>query len=447
MSIFGNSMSTYMEDMMLNEAYIGKTPILEEISKRFQAIIDEGPTSFYKNMSRDKRIIEINRLFEKQFGMDLFSLRVENSEELNAYTIVIGTKFEVADKYADLYEVVECNPTRGYYFKPGNNLCITEHIYTGLLFSGLSGDEITAILLHETGHNFADALYGDIYIQNREASYAYKRAIIMSFIIGVITAPALIGIPMIADSIKSYKMLSNKSETKTAKKDTKKAGKTGGLKAIIAGVKAKAVDYLSYVEELSYRLADYTGIKIPDPTKGKGKKEYESYKKSLQRINEVFADKFATMYGYGPELATSLSRMGDYLSRANKEIQTSRSEEDKKKNLKYEELARQASFFDEHPRLIQRINSNINLLERELKKDDLDPKYKKMLEDQLKQLKVSLKEFTEANDKLSKNDNARRIFNAYVQNALPDAVDAEIEEKIEQALDRGFEDYKKNIKK
>ena len=110
-------------------------------------------------------------------------------------------------------------------------------------------------------------------------------------------------------------------------------------------------------------------------------------------------------------------------------------------------MARQASFFDEHPRLIQRINSNINLLERELKKDDLDPKYKKMLEDQLKQLKASLKEFTEANDKLSKNDNARRIFNAYVQNALPDAVDAEIEEKIEQALDRGFEDYKKNIKK
>ena len=447
MSVYGNDISTYLENTFLNEAFVGKTPILEEISKKFQSIIDAGPKGYYKNLSRDKRIIEINRLFEKQFGMEVCSIRVTNSAELNAYTLAAAIRTDVVDKFDDFYNAVGCNPSSGYYFKKGNNICVVLEVNTGLIYCGLNGEELTAVLLHEIGHNFADALYGDIYVANKEFVNYMKEATTTSLIIGILLSPALIGIPMVIDAIKAKKLLSSKSYAKEAKKNDKNAGKLTNISTIISGIKNQVNDYLDYVEELGYRLADYTGVRIDDPLKGRGKKRYESYKGSLARINEVFADKFATMYGYGPELQRGLGIFHDYLSRANKEIQFEHPESDKTKNLKYEELYRKEAIFDEHPRFTQRINTSIHLLERELKKDDLDPKYKKMLEDQYKQLKDILKEYTTCMDKLSKNDNARRLYNAYINNNLPDAVDAEIEEKIEEALDKGFNDYKKNNKK
>jgi hypothetical protein len=90
--------------------------------------------------------------------------------------------------------------------------------------------------------------------------------------------------------------------------------------------------------------------------------------------------------------------------------------------------------YDEHPHHIQRINTEISVLKYELNKG-CDPKYEAMIKDQiaqLEQLKITattvVKDFTQ-------NQKARALYNAYINQQEPDAVDAEIEDRINDALD------------
>jgi hypothetical protein len=78
----------------------------------------------------------------------------------------------------------------------------------------------------------------------------------------------------------------------------------------------------------------------------------------------------------------------------------------------------------------------IKLLENELKKEDLDPKVKKVIQDQLNQLRDTIKLATTVKEEMSKREKAQTLYNQYMANECPDAVDKEIEDKIEDALDK-----------
>ena len=134
--------------------------------------------------------------------------------------------------------------------------------------------------------------------------------------------------------------------------------------------------------------------------------------------------------------------MEEYKSAAYKYIETKGNKEQKKANSKYQKAIAKINFYDIHPQSIQRVNEELKLLKRELAKEDLDPKVKEILEEQISQLEEKLKEFTTTSKKLSKNDNAQRLFNAYINDEFPDAVSEEIEEKIEEALDKLLDEAK-----
>ena len=75
MSVFFNEAAQYRALTVVNEAYIEKTPILLEIEKqigKIRAIYD----SRYKDINNSPEVVELNRLFEKQFGMDIFALHL-----------------------------------------------------------------------------------------------------------------------------------------------------------------------------------------------------------------------------------------------------------------------------------------------------------------------------------------------------------------------------------
>ncbi|MBR6289261.1 MAG: hypothetical protein IKR19_08000 [Acholeplasmatales bacterium] len=413
----------------VNEAYVGKTPTLEKIEQKIGEL--RSKLKFSGANSTLKETLEINRLFEEQFGMEVFALKILAATYENAYTIVLANRFDIAE-FEDLPSMVEANPTTGYRFKKDNNFCIIMNITTQLIMdTDYTDAEILAILLHELGHNFADCIYDDINIANKDMMNTYRTSMVQAIImlaISIIGLPAAVG--LFVRFLKELKELNNKNRNKAEKKG-QKIGK-GKLSAFIASIKAKINGISDLVSGILFRLSGAVNT-YKRSLEISGDKD--KARKSLGRQNEVIADKFAGIYGYGPDLATALLKLEATASASEKAVDKL-GKFGKDINDKYTEAMLDINDYDVHPQVIQRIFEEIKLLENELKKEDLDPKVKKVIQDQLNQLREVIKIATTVKDEMNKREKTKTLYNQYIANECPDAVDKEIEDKIEESLDK-----------
>jgi hypothetical protein len=169
---------------------------------------------------------------------------------------------------------------------------------------------------------------------------------------------------------------------------------------------------------------------------------------SADRRNEVIADKFAAVYGYGPELGSALQKMNKKPTK-DEEIIQNIPLFGKSINRYWEELNLNINEFDCHPHEIQRINECIKTLEDELAQKDMDPKLKSTIMRQIKEMKFNVEE----SKKLINKDpvNIKYAYDAYVAEKLPMAVTKGIEDEINEELNRAlressdiFNDYDLN---
>ena len=130
MSIYAQNIIDY-KYQLVNEAYFGKNETFLEMEKQI-GIIREKALSKFTDINRSPEVLKLNRLFEKQFGMDVFALHVEKSEIINAYTIPVALNFDIALN-TNLSKMVVADKQNGYRFKEGNDLCIICNVYLGLL--------------------------------------------------------------------------------------------------------------------------------------------------------------------------------------------------------------------------------------------------------------------------------------------------------------------------
>lgn len=427
MGYFAESLDIFRDQLMLNEAYVGKTPTLEAIEKKIGEI---RPKIKYSGANSTlKEVLELNRLFEKQFGMDVFALKVYPTSYPNAYTTVFANTFDIAEDYVSLAKQITADASNGYRFKPGNNFCIICYIATSILVDPqYTDEEVVAILLHELGHNFADCIYGDIELADREMMIAYKKFIIF---VSIMYALTIVGIPIAIQNLKNLNIYSNKNRRKSEHKN-QKVGK-GKVKSIVDSMGARFRDFSSLAMEIASRIFDVGYIKNYKRF-AKINHEDEKNKKSLGRQNEILADKFAGIYGYGPAQATALLKLNNTPSIGSKAI-SKLGKLGESINQRYDDAIKDLHDFDVHPHVIQRIMEEIKLLENELAKEDLDPKMKKVIEAQLKQLNDILDDATKVTKEMSKSEKAIALYNQFIRRECPDSVEKEIEDKIEKALD------------
>lgn len=434
MSYFAESIDLFRDYLMLNEAYVGKTPTLEAIEKK---IGEARPNIKYTAANNTmKEILEVNRLFEKQFGMDICAIKIYPSDYPNAYTQVLATNFDIAENVV-LHNMITADKTNGYRFKKDNGFCILLNISSSLISDPNYTDaEIVAILLHELGHNFADCIYDDIEFANQQMMIGYKKVLIFY---AILLACTIVGIPKAISLLKQLKTYNNSNKYKSEKKN-QKVGK-GKLSALFSSIGAKVTDLNTITNEILTRIFGANIIKrykrnldiagVPDKAR-----------KSLGRQNEVIADKFAGIYGYGPDQATALLKL-ESTPMPGAKVVSKLGKFGKRMNEKYDEVTRDINNYDVHPQVIQRIFEEIKLLENELKKEDLDPKVKKMIQDQLNQLKQILEDATTVTKEMSKSQEAQTLYNQFIRNQCPDSVEKEIEDKIEKALDDALENKRK----
>ena len=425
MGLYGNSIFLNENLKYITEVYFGKLPFLLEVEKAIHELRTPENLNKFKDLDASAPVQKINRLMEQGFGMECFSLQIKHENIVNAFTVPVAIRYDVALDM-DIDQLVYATQEEGYRFKPNNNICIICTVYRGLLaLPELTDAEIVATLLHEIGHNFSDAFYKDIRVANKKTvQYCYSYYIIAAIYFAFIrfNPKRAIGI------LNTWDRKTNNSRYLAKKYSNMKYNPIRGIKKAL---KSSFTDMKSFCKGVIRRYLQF----------GKSKNKRRMYdiffdtnsnRKSFGRIDEVIADKFAGIYGYGPEQASGLLKMSNYRTPAAKFVD--KLPGGKEKNKKFDELWIDADKFDEHPHYIQRINEEIKVLEYELKKG-CDPKYAEVIKSQIAQLKTILKTATTIIKTFNEDEKAKALYNAYINNKEPNAVDEEIEDKINEALD------------
>lgn len=270
----------FIKDMTpkgLNEAYFGKSKELEIIEKSFDKAIQS------KDKIDASSLGIVAKQLQKKFGFDNVSIGIDKTPGLNAYTYI-----DIAD-----IKKMKIKTSEGYKALPGNTCSILVVFSPAMLSGVLSGKELTAITLHEIGHQFASKR-----ILN-SSSLRYMA----SYIRGLSELDKIIRIAsQETNSIADMFMM---------------------IRRVISKLTEDAVFAIKYVINTLILLKDIlktptlkdTYNLIGDSTKSNRIMNYinnfDKVKKPIRvhDLEEEMADSFATIYGYGPELASALTKI------------------------------------------------------------------------------------------------------------------------------------------
>lgn len=269
----------FIKDMTtsVNETYFGKSKELEIIEKSFDKAIQS------KDKIDASSLGIVAKQLQKKFGFDNVSIGIDKSPGLNAYTYI-----DIAD-----LKKMKIKTSEGYKALPGNTCSILVVFSPAMLSGVLSGKELTAITLHEIGHQFASKR-----ILN-SSSLRYMA----SYIRGLSELDKIIRIAsQETNSIADMFMM---------------------IRRVISKLTEDAVFAIKYVINTLILLKDIlktptlkdTYNLIGDSTKFNRIMNYinnfDKVKKPIKvhDLEEEMADSFATIYGYGPELASALTKI------------------------------------------------------------------------------------------------------------------------------------------
>ena len=270
----------FIKDMttsIVNETYFGKSKELEIIEKSFDKAIQS------KDKIDASSLGIVAKQLQKKFGFDNVSIGIDKTPGLNAYTYI-----DIAD-----IKKMKIKTSEGYKALPGNTCSILVVFSPAMLTGVLSGKELTAITLHEIGHQFASKR-----ILN-SSSLRYMA----SYIRGLSELDKIIRIAsQETNSIADMFMM---------------------IRRVISKLTEDAVFAIKYVINTLILLKDIlktptlkdTYNLIGDSTKSNRImnyiKNFDKVKKPIKvhDLEEEMADSFATIYGYGPELASALTKI------------------------------------------------------------------------------------------------------------------------------------------
>ena len=334
---------------IINEVYIGETKELKEVQhnlSQFRRNIIDNNYNNMKKIKKDPWYKKFVKSVKSTFGYKTFEFEVKMSSSENAYCYSLSNQIK---KNKNKYSEYVSTSKDGFKFKNkfSCKLVITEGLITNEFYSDR---EIMAIILHEIGHSFYEALDGKAIdmIEIRETVYLVNSILqeILSFIsmIGMFK-----GISQLANGANSiYKSIKTKVK------------ETSGVNKMIQNLINMGVDILKIALLVS-------GGYIPTVIMN-----IISKLNPISLVNTIFgykdeksADSFATMYGYGADLSSALQKLE--LSKDRGEVITN-----KVVDIMLLPCIILSLALDEHPDCITRAKNQLDYLEKEY--DDIDDK-------------------------------------------------------------------------
>lgn len=359
---------------IVQEVYFGETKGIQEIYEELSGLRHKYMNLNkvdIKKVNKDPIIIKINRLVEKEFGFGTFELVIEG-QGINAFTYPISTYKK--DKW-DLPEKIKGNKKGIKYKNTDYNTLV--YITPELFFDSRFTDrEIMGILLHEIGHNFNVAIYTS-------------------------------GVDLLKYGLKVTNIIeSNISEEIKKESDIKKIiiniSSNNKNNPIVANIKKIILEgfgesinlldlFLLPISRLINNLSNMI-ISTLFPKQRMLRKLYN---------DEILSDSFATMYGYGPDLMTGIDKIETY------SYETWYTKTTQSIPLVFQLINLQTVAidiithgFNVHPNNAARLHQQIYLLRTELAKDNLDPKMRKEIENNLNEIEDLLIKYKKENFKV-----------------------------------------------
>lgn len=322
----------------IDEAYFGKTPDVQKLQDTVDTIRKKYMDKYHddpKTILKDKLFDQFIDDMKKTFGFKELYFGFDTANVFNCYTIPIreSTYGDLSDKY----EVTK----NGIKYKKDVQVETLIVCTKRLFFSkDLTSGEVMATIMHEVGHNFTDAV-----------------------------VPITLPLDTLKQSLKTF-IVNFLSCTKRAIENLVPAT-ISSLKAISTMLSTDN-DLVEYINKNNQSTRQYLAGIITNTNK-------------RRYIDEKFADQFATMYGYGPELSSVLKKI-EY-SRNNRKDSSLSNLIDAIYGLV--DLSTDVMFRYDYPMLAARLKSSVVILERELEKDEtMPPELKKELEEQISDINM-----------------------------------------------------------
>lgn len=364
----------------IKEVYFGENEIakLQQQFTLFRARCFKE-RKFTKKENTYEEIFKFNRMVEKVFGFETFALQIDMGDYENAFTLPLSTKLDLnrTDKN------VKYNKKHMKFDKDAGYSCIVIITYGLLMNERYTDRELFAILLHEIGHNFSEAINktGTLFGNINKGFIIYN--IVMSSILAVLVNPTyslntagnIIGstnaIQKFIINVKEY--IAKEYPIFTSTMDT-----INRFSEVISSTIGKifsklnlliiTVNPLVYLKTLLSILLRYNPVELL--------MGYFGYKE------EKTADTFVTMYGYASDLSSALYKL-KYNDIRNKKHVPYLTHLINIMNLPIIILS---SPIECHPETITRIKEQIKYLEKELEYGDIDPNMKKQIKKQIKEM-------------------------------------------------------------
>lgn len=380
---------------VLNEIYFGKQPELLEMEKQIGKIRRKFEyKKLFKNYNSCQETQDFNRMVENFFGFKTFSLLIDpHMTDYNAYTIPVSYRVD-----GKLSKNAVIASKKGFKYRPEDKFCTVVCIYSGLMMDDRFTDaEILAIILHEIGHNFQTALTDNGGLMD----IVYKTSYVLQFPL-ILLQSLFIGMPgvrTVALGSNAFGNMIYNAYNKACREDKLFASGVQTLQNI-GGAIGLGVRTINNIIVYAQMLFNPIGTMLNNLIN----RIYSTLRnfniinllfKSQKYKDEKIADNFAAMYGYGADLTSGLGKMGTTAPNAlDNYIQTSPI------FGKLYDLVLIPSrvflyLFDEHPEYPARIKNELNMLESDLERTDLDPKLRKELESNIKDIKTHYKSFLE----------------------------------------------------
>lgn len=394
----------------LTEVYIGKTKELLLAETQLDIFRKKYMSKYVFNtrVNSDKDLLKFDRMMEDIFGFGCFTLHIHNQPSVNAFTMPIDFRCDYRNPTDNI--IADKN---GFKFKKEYSYAAILGIYSGLIFNpAFTTPEIMALLLHEIGHNFNSAL------NKSNGTFTNIIVTIETFISIMSGSPlALINtiknsnqmrmaldtagknmreknaIPVIVyDAFKQLQSVLN--TTALTINDILRVGSLGTL-TIITALYNCVRSALMYIINPANIITKIIGLNI----------KYKS---------ELTADNFPTIYGYGPELASALNKFEGAEGDSSSIIMRSFNKIPVLSTIMHcNEIPVffLAQMFDEHPHSTARIKDQLDLLNLELSKQDMDPKMVDRIKKDIKECNKSLNRLTDITTGIKDPYMGKKLYN------------------------------------
>lgn len=363
---------------ILKEVYFGETDEvvkLQSILSKFRARCFKE-NEFKKKENTYEEIEKFNRAVESMFGFSSFALHVTMDTYINAFTMPICSKLDVLGTKKNFA------PTKKglKYDKDAGYSCMVFITYELLMSQRFTDREILAIILHEIGHNFSEVINktGTIFSNINKALmcvYTIQDIVIgllndePGYIVGATTNVALSLNSVQKLVIKVKRIIKEKFPTHVIVNDTINRVSNVVLSYMNSFIQGfmlgkLILEPIRYLKLLFSIVIQYNPLNLL--RSGFGYNEEKS------------SDTLPTLYGYGPDIASSLKKL-DYPDYNEKKMIPLFSHF---KGLMDLPIIILSSGMVYHPNTITRISEQVKYLEKELE-GNVDSKIKKEIKGQI----------------------------------------------------------------